>query len=245
MGGPWSRVLPIKAAVRESLDRDERRVQRRGRHFYGEMLRRGDLCFDIGANVGNRVAMFRSLGAQVIAVEPQPQLASYLRARYRTRVTVVEAATGASMGTALLRLSSSHTLASMSKSFVETATAEGSFGHGVEWNDEIMVPVVTLDSLVKEHGLPRFVKIDVEGFEPAVLAGLSTPVPCLSFEYTPRLPELAAQCVERLRELGDYDYCYSAGETFEWLLPRFTTADHVLAVAERDGRWGDIYARLR
>lgn len=241
--GGWA--VPIKAAVREALDRDKRRARRHWRRFYAQMVGRGDICFDIGANVGNRVGVFRSLGAHVVAVEPQPNLATYLRARYPTRVTVVEAAAGASPGTTALHLSSSHTVASMSKTFIETASAEGWFGRGVEWNEEIVVPVVTVDSLIRDYGLPQFVKIDVEGFEPAVLAGLSTPVPWLSFEYAARLPELAEQCVERLRAVGDYVYCFSAGETFLWSLPRFGTAEDALAAAQERGSWGDIYARLR
>ena len=43
--------------------------------LYGQFVRPGDLVFDIGAHVGDRVASFRRLGARVVAVEPQPALA--------------------------------------------------------------------------------------------------------------------------------------------------------------------------
>ncbi|MEZ4639278.1 MAG: FkbM family methyltransferase [Caldilineaceae bacterium] len=45
------------------------------------------------------------------------------------------------------------------------------FAH-VTWDEAIDVPVITLDSLIAQHGVPVFCKIDVEGFEHAVLQGL-------------------------------------------------------------------------
>ncbi len=53
--------------------------------FYGEFVRPGDLAFDIGAHVGDRIGSFRRLGARVVAVEPQPALVRTLRLILRTR----------------------------------------------------------------------------------------------------------------------------------------------------------------
>lgn len=41
------------------------------RRFYGQFVRPGDLCFDVGAHAGNRVRAWRALGARVLAIEPQ------------------------------------------------------------------------------------------------------------------------------------------------------------------------------
>ena len=43
--------------------------------LYREFVKPGDLVFDIGAHVGDRIAAFRRLEARVIALEPQPALA--------------------------------------------------------------------------------------------------------------------------------------------------------------------------
>lgn len=40
--------------------------------LYARFVKAGDLVFDVGAHVGDRVASFRRLGARVIALEPQP-----------------------------------------------------------------------------------------------------------------------------------------------------------------------------
>ena len=50
--------------------------------LYGGFVRRGDLVFDVGAHVGDRVASFRRLGARVVAVEPQPAMAKVLKLFY-------------------------------------------------------------------------------------------------------------------------------------------------------------------
>ena len=56
--------------------------------------------------------------------------------------------------------------------------------------------------LMKEYGVPEFIKIDTEGFELEVIKGLSTPLKALSFEYTlPHLKEQVITCVELLDEL--------------------------------------------
>jgi hypothetical protein len=60
---------------------DRRRRGALDRHYAG-FAGAGDLVFDIGGHVGDRVASFRRLGARVVAVEPQPALAATLRLFY-------------------------------------------------------------------------------------------------------------------------------------------------------------------
>src|SRR5215470_7841990 len=74
--------------------------------LYGEFVHPGDLVFDIGAHVGNRVASFRRLGARVVAVEPQPQLVTVLKllnGRDRN-VIIAPVAIGRESGTVALKL---------------------------------------------------------------------------------------------------------------------------------------------
>ena len=51
----------------------KRLASRRGLNFYSELIKKDDLCFDIGANYGNRSEVFIKLGAKVVAFEPQPK----------------------------------------------------------------------------------------------------------------------------------------------------------------------------
>src|ERR671930_1805308 len=74
--------------------------------LYGEFVHPGDLVFDIGAHVGDRIGCFRRLGARVVAVEPQPQLVTTLRLLYgRDRNVIIEpVALGRAPGSIELKL---------------------------------------------------------------------------------------------------------------------------------------------
>ncbi len=50
--------------------------------LYSDFVRQGDLVFDIGSHVGDRIGSFRRLGCRVVAVEPQPRLVRILRRFY-------------------------------------------------------------------------------------------------------------------------------------------------------------------
>jgi hypothetical protein len=104
------------------------------------------------------------------------------------------------------------TVTTLSQRFIDDAGADPGFA-AVRWDAREEVPLVTLDELIEEHGTPRFVKIDTEGYEAEVLAGLSRPVAALSFEYVPAASAVAIECIGRLAALGHYRYHYAVGET--------------------------------
>jgi FkbM family methyltransferase len=221
--------------------------RRRMEAFYRQFVKAGDLAFDIGAHVGNRVRVFRRIGARVIAVEPQPDFVAVMRLLYGRDPGVFLEANGvaAEPGEGRLHLSTrTPTVSTFADSWIDDVQIDSRFQR-VRWDSVISVPLVSLDELIARHGEPQFCKIDVEGFEYEVLRGLSEPLAALSFEYIPVAVNRAIACVDRISALGDYRYRHSRVETHRWadggwLKPQ--TMIEILGALPTGDRSGDVYA---
>ena len=215
--------------------------------LYAGFVRPGDLVFDVGSHVGDRIACFRRLGARVAGVEPQPPLARALRLIHgRDQGVALEAvAIGRAPGRLTLHVNVDNpTVSTASDDFVRAAAGATGW-EGQAWTRDVVVPVLTLDHLITRHGLPRFMKIDVEGFEAEALLGLSTPVPALSFEFTTIQRDVAFAAMDRLSALGYRRFRAALGESqrFEHEAPIDAEAMRAwLAGLPHAANSGDVYA---
>jgi FkbM family methyltransferase len=217
--------------------------------LYGRFVRPGDLVFDIGAHVGDRVASFRRLGARVVAAEPQPAPVKVLKLLYgRSRNVVIEAvAVGRETGTVAIMINPDNPTVSTASHDLVSAARDAPGWETQRWSRTACVPVTTLDSLIARHGVPAFIKIDVEGFEYEVLAGLSRPIKSLSFEFTTIQRNVASACVERCVALGLKRFKAALGES-QTLVHSDWVGDAEIAAwldeLPHAANSGDIYAAL-
>jgi FkbM family methyltransferase len=205
------------------------------RKIFSEFVGQGDLVFDVGANTGDVTDCMLSIGAKVVAFEPQPACAMELRLR-GANLRVVEKAVGSAIGFAEMYLKSEKTHASLVYGY-----------HSGPDLGKIHVPVTTLDAAITEYGRPIFCKIDVEGFETEVLKGLSIPIN-LNFEYHTheRGVEQVRECIEILCCLGNPQFNLIGEATGNWLLSEWKSpAEFVRQFPACSGpyTWGDVFVR--
>ncbi len=180
------------------LQRAKRAVQKR--NLYAQFLGEKAFVFDVGANLGQSTEAFLEAGAgRVTAFDPNPACLKSLHEKFHAdaRVTVVPKGVGAEPGT--LPFSVCEQISGIST--FSTRWKEGRYGD-MTWNEPHLAEVTTLEGAIAEYGTPDYIKIDVEGFEVSVLAGLERAVPALSFEFSGEFPEATEACLKRLTELG-------------------------------------------
>ena len=103
--------------------------------------------------------------------------------------------------------------------------------------------------MIVRYGLPKFIKIDVEGYELEVLKGLTYAVDLISFEYIPEQIHKAIDCISQIEKYNSEIECnFSKGESMEFSLKNWQSAtdfkNYILSqeFSSTIG-WGDIYVR--
>ncbi len=245
----WNSFLRHYSRIR-LLAKWARRRSRRSQSisFMRGFIRENDLVFDIGANYGWKTELFLSLGARVIAVEPQTECIKVLCRKFGHDPSVVIepfAAGSSESRSKIWKSDVRNQLSSMDPEWISAVKDSGRFSR-FEWSSTESVNVTTLDRLIGKHGLPAFCKIDTEGYELNVIKGLSQAINVISLEYHAEFIKSAFDSLEIIDSLGDYHYNYTVGERPGFAGETWTNSEAVLhAIAsEKSGRLqGDIYAR--
>jgi FkbM family methyltransferase len=137
------------------------------------------------------------------------------------------------------------TVSTLSRGFV-SAARDAPGWQGQRWDGALEVACTRLDDLIARHGMPRFIKIDVEGYEAEVLGGLTRPVDALSFEFTTIQKDIARDALSECRRLGYARFNAVLGESYAFVRDAWVDAaeiGHWLDALPQTANSGDIYAR--
>jgi FkbM family methyltransferase len=206
------------------------------------MISKGDLCFDVGANIGIKTKLFLDLGAKVICIEPQLSCCKILSQSYKN-ITVINKGLAEKEGSINFYIcDEANTISTISKKWINF----GRFSREYKWENTIRISVTTLDKLIEIHGVPKFCKIDVEGSELRVLKGLTQLIPYLSFEFTCEFLSDAEKCMSHLLSLGNVQFNFTLGATDEFVMPNWSNKEEILnrinsLIPKWNKLWGDIY----
>ena len=245
-GPDYSYLLKYKNIrnLRILSQEDERRLK-----FYKHFIKPNDLVFDVGANMGNRTKIFLMLNAKVVAFEPQKMCAEFLESAFKREknFTLIKKALGAKNGEAEMFIANEHTISTLSKNWVTATKESGRFRQNT-WNKKQLVKITTLDNIIKQFGVPSFIKIDVEGYEYEVLSGISIPINYISIEFASENIENTYKCIEHMNSISDVLFQIVSGEDTIFYLPEWIPGEELKNrlsdIINQDSlAWGDIYIR--
>ncbi|HUT80080.1 MAG TPA: FkbM family methyltransferase [Candidatus Bathyarchaeia archaeon] len=219
--------------------------RKRLRKIYSLFIQNETLCFDIGTHKGKMSDLFLELGANVIGVEPHPDLFLNLQEKYKNNDKIKLLNMGASDEENTLLFYPCEDKPSRSTFSLEF-TKE--FTDCV-WSKPIKIPTITLDKLIEMYGLPAFCKIDVENLEKKVLDGLNQKIKYLSFEFHFRIPGKVHDCIESLERLGSPKFNYYIDDTNKFIFKNWVDKNELLKSIQknknkRNIKRGDIYVFL-
>ena len=173
--------------------------ERKETEFYQKIIKKDDIVFDVGAHLGDKTNAFLNCGAVVVAVEPQKKYLQHIKHRFKNQSSHIHLLQKGLSAQPEKRLFYARRNGATS-GFVKDWLKEKSWASV----DQVMeLETTTLDLLIKEYGVPKYIKIDVETFEIEVLRGLSQPVPLVSFEFFPHYLERGLECINRLCEISE------------------------------------------
>ncbi|MCO5230576.1 MAG: FkbM family methyltransferase [Chitinophagales bacterium] len=217
--------------------------------FYNQFVQKDDLVFDVGANMGNRIAPMLNIGAKVVAVEPQEKCHQTLKSKYGNKIEIVTMGLDEQEGFQEFHIADTSTLSSFSTEWIDSVKNDRF--SSIKWEKTLRVQMTTLDKLISTYGTPKFIKIDVEGYELNVLKGLTQPIQIISFEYTvPEQTQKVIDCIEQIEKHNNAIECnYSIGESMKLASDNWNSVSRFKEFVQTDSftntRFGDIYIRSK
>jgi FkbM family methyltransferase len=209
-------------------------------HFLVHFLEEGDVCIDVGANVGFYTTLFSVLvgkSGKVYAFEPTPRTFSILTRNTARKANVVLINKALMEGTGKRDLIDYGVERSGLNAIALSPSEEREASH------LLSVDAITLDSYCSAHNVrPTFIKIDTEGAEKMVLTGgrhtLIEQRPVLIVEVQRESPQ---EVVALLGEYGYKAYKFIGNNAVPYVEGQLLQCPNMLFRHESDSRKIELY----
>lgn len=222
--------------------------------FYKMILGNPDLIFDVGANGGGKTSIYLKISKKVLCIEPDKLCVDILNSRFKNKTNVIVIPVGISdlEGKEMFYIEEGGScLNTFSSKWRDALEQEKPFwyqeGESVSFKEKYEIEVTTLDRLIEVHGIPDYIKLDIEGYEKNALKGLSYPVKFISLESNlPALLDETIECINIITNLStDAKFAYSLEEGFVDGLSSYLTSSQLIDFINRtEYRFLEILAIL-
>lgn len=204
------------------------------------------MFFDIGANIGKWALSNVSLCDKIVAVEASPSTYQNLVNQCKNdKIILLNYAVCNHTGEHITFYQAQFdTLSTINKDWL---TKETSRFYNTSYT-EITCKTITIDTLIKEYGVPELIKIDVEGGEYECITSLTQKVNLLCFEWASETNDITYKCLDYLSTLGYNDYYIQNGDDYTFR-PNDTdfydisTVKSTLSSLRPKQDWGMIWCR--
>lgn len=192
--------------------------------------RSDDLIFDIGMHDGQDTEFYLALGYRVVAVEAHPELAAAGRDRFADaiasgRLVIEEAAVcEEAPASGFVSFYVNRRVSTWSTASAEAVERSGRLRDGDIL--EVEVPGLSIGTLVERHGMPHYLKVDIEGSDLCCVEGLG------AFPARPRFLSFEASLPTIEHEL---DVVAALGYRRMAVVPQARIGGTVVNVPRRDG----------
>jgi len=202
------------------------------------------LVFDIGANIGSWSLSNVNNYDKIIAIEASPITFQKLlnNVKHDNIVPLNYAVCNNNGNDIIFYQASNDVLSTINKNWL-TNPESRFFNHPFM---QITCKTITIDSLIKEFGIPDFIKIDVEGGEFDCISSLTQKVNNICFEWASETNDITFNCLDYLNNLGYDQFSIQLEDNYVYRPSTYIDINSIKKFLETTipkKEWGMIWAK--